>query len=100
MKFRWNKNYLGWGLTAFAVIIAGLLVYAALANFKEIAAGVGNFFSALQPILYGLVIAYLLAPIVAFFETRVFNKLFRKAQQRAEAAEAAEAADEAATVKK
>ncbi|MGN0577845.1 MAG: AI-2E family transporter, partial [Ruminiclostridium sp.] len=93
MKFRWNKNYLGWGLTAFAVIIASLLVYAALSNFKEIAAGIGNFLSALQPILYGLVIAYLLAPIVAFFETRVFNKVFRKSQLKAEAAEAAQAAE-------
>ena len=47
MKFRWNKNYLGWGLTAFAVIIASLLVYAALSNFKEITAAIGNFFSAI-----------------------------------------------------
>lgn len=27
MKFRWNKKYLYWGMTAFAVICAGLLFY-------------------------------------------------------------------------
>lgn len=76
--FRWNKHYLGWGLTAFIVIVASLLVFTMLANLDKISAGIGQFFSAIIPIFYGFIIAYLLAPVVRFFEERAFAKLFVK----------------------
>lgn len=76
--FRWNKHYLGWGLTAFIVIIASMLVLTCFLNIDKITAGVGNFFSAISPIFYGFIIAYLLAPVVRFFEDRAFAKLFVK----------------------
>ena len=79
--FRWNKHYLGWGITAFVVIIASILVGTMLANFSSIAAAVGNFIGAVSPIIYGLIIAYLLCPVVSFFEKRVFRKLFVKSDQ-------------------
>ncbi|MCM1334843.1 MAG: AI-2E family transporter [Bacteroides sp.] len=87
MKFRWNKRYLGWGLTAFAVIFASTLVIFILMNQHSLAAGIGGFLNALVPIFYGFILAYLLCPIVNFFETRVFGRLFakKKAPDRAEA---------------
>ena len=82
MKFyRWNKHYLGWGITAFIVIIASILVGTMLVNINSIAAGIGNFISAISPIIYGMIIAYLLAPVVESFEKRVFGKLFKKSDQ-------------------
>lgn len=79
MKFyRWNKHYLGWGITAFIVIIASMLVFTMLFNLSNIANGIANFLSVISPILYGLVIAYLLAPIVAKFEKGLFGRVFRK----------------------
>lgn len=78
MKFRWNKRYLGWGLTAFAVIFASTLIVFILMNQHSLIAGIGNFLNALIPIFYGFIFAYLLCPIVNFFETRVFGKLFAR----------------------
>lgn len=88
MKFRWNKSYLGWGLTAFFVIVGSIIVCIALLNLDSIMSAVGTFFGAIQPIFYGFIIAYLLAPIMTFFETRCFNKLFKqKKNEKAEAPE-------------
>ncbi len=79
MKFyRWNKHYLGWGITAFIVIIASILFFMMLSNLEGIGKAIGNFIGAISPILYGFVFAYLLAPVVEFFEKRVFAKAFKK----------------------
>lgn len=76
MKFRWNKQYLGWGLTAFLVIAASILLFVAITNAESIAAGVQKLTNAVMPIIYGFIFAYIFCPIVIFFETRVFSKLF------------------------
>ena len=58
MKFyKWNKHYLGWGITAFIVIIASMLVLMTLVNIEKIADGVGKFAAVISPIVYGFVIA-------------------------------------------
>lgn len=79
--FRWNKHYLGWGLTAFVVIIASIIVGTMLVNIESIGKGIGNFISAISPIIYGLIIAYLLSPVVTFFEKRVLKKAFTKSDK-------------------
>lgn len=76
MKFKWNKSYLGWGLTAFAVILASTVIIFILVNQQNVAAGIGNFLNSIVPIFYGFIFAYLLCPIVNFFESRVFGRLF------------------------
>ena len=79
MKFyRWNKHYLGWGITAFVVIALSIVLVMMFSNLESIGTGIGNFFGAVSPILYGFVIAYLLAPVVRTFETKVFGKAFKK----------------------
>ncbi len=84
MKFRWNKQYLGWGLTAFFVIAAAILLFVIITNFQIIADGAQNLINAVMPIIYGFIFAYLFCPIVIFFETRVFSKIFsvRKKAER------------------
>ena len=79
--FKWNKHYLGWGITAFVVIVASILVGTMLNNFSSITTALGNFLSAISPIIYGLVIAYLLTPVVTFFEKRVLRLFFTKSDQ-------------------
>ena len=76
MKFRWNKQYLGWGLTAFFVIAAAILLFVAITNHENISAGVNKLIGAIMPIIYGFIFAYLFCPIVNFFENRVFSKIF------------------------
>ena len=77
MRFKFKNNFVAWGVTAFCVIVASLLVLAMLLNYKDIASAIGNFFSAIQPIFIGFIIAYLMSPVVTFFETRTFKGLFK-----------------------
>jgi len=77
MRFKWNKQYLGWGLTAFFVIAAAILVLFAIMNIEKITTGVTNLINSIMPIIYGFIFAYLFCPIVTFFEKRVFDKIFK-----------------------
>ncbi len=71
MKFRWDKKYLYWGVTAFLVIVASMIFYNMLFGSSALLAGVGRLFSILMPIIDGLVFAYLMNPILNFYELRV-----------------------------
>ena len=75
MKYKWDKKYLYWGITAFCVLVA-------VEIFNGIVTGdinVGGFFdkamAVLSPIIYGFAIAYLLNPVENFFEKNVYMKL-------------------------
>jgi len=52
------------GMTTLVVIVAGVLFFFAIWRFDELAAVIGKVFDVLTPIIYGLVIAFLLNPIV------------------------------------
>ena len=85
MKFyRWNKHYLGWGITAFVVIIASMLVFTMLQNMGNIGNGIGSFLGVITPIIYGFIIAYLLAPVVEKLEKGLFGRIFKKSGEHYE----------------
>ena len=64
LKYRWDKKYLYWGITAICVIIISFLVFAAIFEFKGVLGVIGFIFRILSPVLYGFAIAYLLTPLV------------------------------------
>ena len=80
---REKKKYLAWGLTAFLTGCALLIFYDVFYrdNTGTVQAIFAKLFSVLTPVLYGLGMAYLLAPIVNFLERailRLRDKLERK----------------------
>ncbi|MBR1692001.1 MAG: AI-2E family transporter [Lachnospiraceae bacterium] len=76
MKFRWDKKYLYWGLTALLVIIGSILFYYILFHGKTLKAGFSKVTSICMPIIDGLILAYLLNPILNFIEKQVIGKLY------------------------
>ncbi len=79
MKFwRQNKNFLYWGVTAFLVIAAAILFNCIVSGWNETSAVIGTILSALRPIIFGIVFAYVLNPLVRFYENKLFAPLFRK----------------------
>ena len=82
MKYKWDKKYLYWGITALAVIIAARLLDAIFISGTTV---FGSFISkllgALSPVFYGFAFAYLLNPVENFFEKSVFMKLSAKKGQ-------------------
>ncbi len=77
MKFQWDKKYLYWGITAFIVIACSIMFYDLMHNTSLIISFVSTTINITKPIIYGLIIAYLLSPIVDYLSA-VFLKLCRK----------------------
>jgi predicted PurR-regulated permease PerM len=73
--FRWDKKYLYWGVTAFLVIIGSIIFFLLLSRLSLIGGALRQIFSALSPILYGLVFAYLLNKLMTFFEVSFLDSL-------------------------
>ena len=87
-RFRWDKKYLYWGITAFLVIVCSVAFYLILSQFSVIGAKIGKLFTILSPFIWGLVISYLLCPLTNIYERHVFlplisfvNKKIRKGKE-------------------
>lgn len=57
------KDYIYWGVTAFCVIAASIAFAYLLVRFEQVKAAGTALFTILTPIIYGAVLAYLLAPV-------------------------------------
>lgn len=77
-----DKKYLCWGLTAFFVIIGSILFFMLLQHLPGIRAAISQLLGVLSPIIWGTVIAYLLQPVLKFFDRAVFMPLFTKLCRR------------------
>ena len=78
MKFRWDKKYLYWGVTAAIVLAVAVLFNFLLQNNLAIKQSVAKLWKISAPITYGLVIAFLINPLVKWFETSVFPVFDKK----------------------
>lgn len=77
MKLQINKKYLRIGLTAFIVIAASICFYYLIFHWDRFSAQLNSLFKILSPVLYGIVFAYLMTPLVNGIEKRILIPLFR-----------------------
>lgn len=82
-RFRWNKMYLYWGITAFCVIAAAILLFLAVSHWRSGYAIVKQVVRVLMPVIYGLLFAYLLNKPMIFFEKKIFKKVRGKTPEKA-----------------
>ena len=76
MKHFWEKNeYIKWGVTAFLVIAGAILFYMFLLHGGVVLRALRRVLHILSPIIWGLVIAYILWPETKFFQHRLFLPL-------------------------
>lgn len=80
MKFKFEKKYLHWGVTAFLVIAASILFYYFLFHRSSLFAGLHAFAAIAMPIIDGFLVAYLLTPVLNLIEGRVIRPLYVKAK--------------------
>lgn len=78
VKFRWDKKYLYAGVTAFIVIVCSLVFYWIVTDWDLLFSGLQKFIDVLDPLIYGLVFAFLLAPICNWTEARWFGPLSKR----------------------
>ncbi len=78
MKPPIDKKHLSLGIMLFLVIAASILFYMFLENFSWFTGIVSTILGILSPIILGFVLAYILNPVLRFFENKCFSPLFSK----------------------
>ncbi len=78
MKFRINSKFVRWGITAFLVIAASCCFIYLVFEGSSFSNGFKTLIQILTPVLFGMLIAYILTPVLNFVEYRVINPIFNK----------------------
>ncbi|PXV95637.1 putative PurR-regulated permease PerM [Lachnotalea glycerini] len=76
MRYHWDKKYLYWGVTAFFVIAVSILFFYGVFHNNKLVNFFDKLITILMPIIYGMIIAYLLAPVVNYLEKHIFFPFF------------------------
>lgn len=76
MKFKPEKKYLYLGITIFCTAIALMLAYFLFFKIDSIKGGLSVINKALSPVFYGLVLAYLMAPLLNIIERKWIKPFF------------------------
>ncbi len=78
MKFEWNKKYAQIAFWVCLVVLFMVICVFFFMNYNNFGAYASKFISVLNPIFYGIVIAYVLNKILKIFETKIFKFLDKK----------------------
>lgn len=73
--FKFDKKYLGWGITVFCVMACAIVFYMALNNIHLLKTLLSKLLKILSPFVWGLVLAYLLTPFMKGVEKNLFLPL-------------------------
>lgn len=76
------RRYIDYALIVFVLFCCCILFFFAVYRYRGIGAAMGKIMGALQPIIFGLVIAYLINPIMMFVERHVLHLLQNKFSTR------------------
>ena len=82
MKEKFENKYIAWGVTLFSVFSALILLFFAIYRWDYIFGFIQTLFTIMMPFIYGVAIAYIMNPIVKFFENKLFNKLLKKIKNK------------------
>lgn len=77
MKLHRNEKYFKWGLTAFLVIVAAIVVALVFSDLSGVYQAFLDLTAILAPVLYGCLFAYLMNPVMKFVILRM-DKLLAK----------------------
>ncbi len=78
----YSNKYFLWGMTGFLTVIACIAVYFLFSNFKVLSEVFSKLNKALMPVYIGMIIAYLLTPILNFVECKLITPLFDKTKMK------------------
>ena len=78
MNFKWDKKYFHWGLTAFFVLASSILFYYFVFHNEQFLQIFENIIDICFPIIDGLIIAFLMCPMINWIEKRLFARIIPK----------------------
>ena len=71
-----NKNFIRWGVTAFLVILASMIAYYIIFNLDNFKGTIDKVWVILMPVTDGLILAYLLTPLLNVIERKIVKPFF------------------------
>lgn len=78
MKEKLENKYIAWGITIFSVFAALILLFFAIYRWEYIIEFIKSIVVIMMPFIFGLSIAYLMNPVLKFFEGKVYEPLLKK----------------------
>ncbi len=78
MKLPWEKKHFSWALVAFFTVAASVAFYMLLQKWSVVWGAIGVVADILRPITYGLILAYLLNPLMGGIEKKIVLPVIRK----------------------
>lgn len=76
MKFNIDKKYITVGIISFFVFAASICFCYLIFHGESFSEKINAFFRIASPVIYGIIVAYLLTPIVNYFEKKLLEPLF------------------------
>lgn len=81
MRFQIDKKYIRIGITAFAVVAASICFYYLIFHGDRFSNQINAFFTVISPVMYGIIIAYLLTPLVNGLEAYLLKPILQRLKQ-------------------
>ncbi|NLL79998.1 MAG: AI-2E family transporter [Clostridiales bacterium] len=78
MKYRGDKKYLYWGITAFLIFAACVCFYYLVFHAQSLKEGINHLISISMPIIDGLILSYLMTPILNGIEKKMIYPICYK----------------------
>ena len=78
MKIKLGKSHIRWGITIFLVALAVMALYYLMFRSNSVANGMRVVGGAMMAIIYGIIIAYIMAPSLNFIEAKILRPLYLK----------------------
>ena len=77
MKKIFEDKYVKFSLSILSVILLSIIFYFIILRINNISSFLLNIIKVFTPFIYGLIIAYMLNPLIKIFEKKLFNKLYK-----------------------
>ena len=78
MKIKPGKNQITWGITLFLVVVASMLAYYIIFDGKSILSYLQKIIDAISGVIFGVIIAYILIPLLDGIEEKLLKPIYRK----------------------
>jgi len=80
-RFKWEKHYLYWGVTAFLVVVCSILFYSVVTSWSYWWGTFQTLLRIMSPIFWGLILAYFLTPLAKLLE-RLLTPALRSVSEK------------------
>lgn len=87
MKFQIDKKYIRIGFIAFGVIAASICFYYLIFHGDRFSNQINELLKVISPVMYGIIIAYLLTPLVNGLETYLLKPILQRMKQNSKRAQ-------------